>query len=196
MGIKHLPNSILEKFDVYERNHAIAILKSDFPNEYKEIISVLENFTLNKNDILTPGGRKSPIADKLDGALYKLGWIEKQFKINISVDSKDYHTPTHKIDCCKDRIGVEIEWNNKDPFYDRDLSNFRILHEVDALSVGVIITRSDELQTIFNELGKGTSYGASTTHFGKLKPRIDGRGSGGCPILVFSINSNCYTDEN
>ncbi|WP_197538690.1 MULTISPECIES: BglII/BstYI family type II restriction endonuclease [unclassified Clostridium] len=179
---------------MYERNHAIAILKSDFPNEYQEIISVLENFTLHKNDILTPGGRKSPIANKLDSALYKLGWIEKQFKINISVDSKDYHTPTHNIDCCKDRIGVEIEWNNKDPFYDRDLSNFRILHEVDALSVGVIITRSDELQSIFNKLGKGSSYGASTTHFGKLKPRIDGRGSGGCPILVFAINSNCYIE--
>lgn len=194
MSIKHLPTSILRKFDVYERNHAVAILQTDFPDEYQEIIGVLENFTLTKNDILTPGGRKSPIATKLDSALYNLGWDEKQFEINISIDSRDYHTPTHKIDCCKGRIGLEIEWNNKDPFYDRDLSNFRILHEVDALSVGIIITRSDELQDIFNDLGKGSSYGASTTHFSKLKPRIDGRGSGGCPILVFSINHNCYIE--
>ncbi|MBS5984757.1 BglII/BstYI family type II restriction endonuclease [Clostridium butyricum] len=192
MSLKNLPQSILQKFDVYERNHASAILQTDFPNEFQEIISVLEKFTFTKDDILTPGGRKSPIAGKLDSSLYKLGWEEKQFKINISIDSRDYHTPTHKIDCCKGRIGVEIEWNNKDPFYDRDLSNFRILHEVDALSVGIIITRSDELQNIFNELGKGASYGASTTHYGKLEPRINGRGSGGCPILVFSINPNCY----
>lgn len=194
MSTQHLPKSILKKFDVYERNHAVAILQTDFPSEYQEIISVLEKFTLTKHDILTPGGRKSPIAGKLDGALYKLGWKEKQFKINTSIDSRDYYTPTHKIDCCKGRIGIEIEWNNKDPFYDRDLSNFRILHEVDALSVGIIITRSDELQSIFDKLGKGSSYGASTTHFGKLKPRIEGRGSGGCPILVFSINHNCYIE--
>lgn len=194
MGIQHLPQTIFDKFDVYERNHATAILITDFPNEYQEILSVLNNFTLTQNDILTPGGRKSPIADKLDGALYKLGWLEKRFDINISIDSEYYDTPTHKIDCCKNRIGVEIEWNNKDPFYDRDLSNFRILHEVNALSVGVIITRSDELQYIFNRLGKGSSYGASTTHFGKLQPRIDGRGSGGCPILVFSIKPSCYCE--
>ena len=40
---------------------------------------------------------------------------------------------------------------------------------------------------IMYRLSKGSSYGASTTHFGKLKPRIDGRGAGGCPILVFAI---------
>lgn len=192
MSIDHLPQTLLEKFDIYEKNHAIAILKNDFPEEYQEIINVLSNFTLERNDILTPGGRKSPIAAKLDGALYDLGWIEKQFRINISIDCNDFHTPTHKIDCCKNRIGIEIEWNNKDPFYDRDLSNFRLLHEVDAISVGIIITRSDELQSIFNSLGKGSSYGASTTHFGKLKPRIDGRCGGGCPLLVFSIKPSCY----
>lgn len=195
MALDILPTSILDKFDVYERNHAISILSTDFPTEYNEIIRILSNFILTKSDILTAGGRKSPIADKLDGSLYSLGWVEKQFKVNISIDSHDYNTPTHKIDCFKNRIGVEIEWNNKDPFFDRDLSNFRLLHEVDALSVGVIITRSDELQTIFNNLGKGSSYGASTTHFGKLKPRIDGRGGGGCPILVFAIKPSCYVDR-
>lgn len=194
MNRDFFPQSVLDKFDIYERNHSVAILKTDFPNEFNDIVEVLSNFTLTRNDILTPGGRKSPIAGKLDAALYERGWLEKQFKVNIEIDSHDYNTPTHKIDCCKDRIGVEIEWNNKDPFFDRDLSNFRILHEYDALSVGVIITRSEELQEIFKSLGKGSSYGASTTHFGKLKPRIDGRCAGGCPILVFSIKETCYVD--
>lgn len=194
MSTNLIPESIRRKYDIYERNHAIAILATDFPEEFNEIIQVLENFQLSRTDIITPGGRKSPIAEKLDGSLYNLNWKEKQFKIDIIIDGEDYRTPTHKIDCCKGRIGVEIEWNNKDPFYDRDLSNFRLLHEVDALSVGVIITRSDELQEIFNDLGKGSSYGASTTHFGKLQPRIDGRCAGGCPILVFAINKNCYTE--
>ena len=66
-----------------------------------------------------------------------------------------------------------MEWNNKDPFYDRDLATFRLLFELNVLSVGVIITRSSELQQIFNDLGRGTSYGPSTTHMGKLRPKLE-----------------------
>jgi hypothetical protein len=58
--------------------------------------------------------------------------------------------------------------------------------------VGVIITRTDELQDVFNDLGRGSSYGASTTHMRKLLPRIEGGGGGGCPILVFGIKKNLY----
>jgi len=32
-------------------------------------------------------------------------------------------SPTHKVDCYKNRIALELEWNNKDPFFDRDLNN-------------------------------------------------------------------------
>jgi hypothetical protein len=90
---------------------------------------------------------------------------------------------------------LEIEWNNKDPFYDRDLNNFRLLFDLRAIGVGVIVTRCDGLQKIFNALGKGSSYGNSTTHMSKLLPRIEGGGGGGCPILVFGISERLY-DEN
>ena len=89
-------------------------------------------------------------------------------------------------------MALEIEWNNKDPFYDRDLNNFRLLFELRVVSVGVIVTRCDELQGIFNRLGKGKSFGTSTTHMSKLLPRIEGGGGGGCPILVFGISSQLY----
>lgn len=85
-----------------------------------------------------------------------------------------------------------MEWNNKDPFYDRDLNNFRLLFELRTVDVGVIVTRSDELQTIFNALGKGKSYGASTTHMGKLLPKIEGGGGGGCPLLALGMMAKCY----
>ena len=84
---------------------------------------------------------------------------------------------------------------NKDPFFDRDLNNFRLLFELRAISVGIIITRCDELQEIFNELGRGTSYGASTTHMGKLLPRIQGGSGGGCPILVIGIKRTLYEED-
>ncbi|MFV0445154.1 MAG: BglII/BstYI family type II restriction endonuclease [Planctomycetaceae bacterium] len=73
-------------------------------------------------------------------------------------------------------------------FFDRDLNNFRLQFDLRAISVGVIITRCDALQEVFDGLGRGASYGASTTHMSKLLPRIEGGGGAGCPIIVFGIS--------
>jgi hypothetical protein len=43
-------------------------------------------------------------------------------------------------------IAMEIEWNNKDPFFDRDLENFQRLHAQTAISMGVMITRGKSMQ--------------------------------------------------
>ena len=110
------------------------------------------------------------------------------------MDDSLTESPTHKVDCFKNGIGLEIEWNNKDPFYDRDLNNFRLLFDLRALSVGVIVTRSDALQRIFRTLGRGSSYGESTTHMSKLLPRIEGGGGAGCPLLVFGITEALYVE--
>ena len=104
----------------------------------------------------------------------------------------EFASPTHKVDCFKNRIGLEIEWNNKDPFFDRDLNNFRLLFELRTIAVGIIVTRCDELQEIFVELGRGSSYGNSTTHMSKLLPRLEGGAGGGCPILVLGIRKALY----
>jgi hypothetical protein len=183
------------KYEIHNFYHAVEIMEGGFKKEWKELNKLLNEFTLLATDIVYPGGRKSPIAEKLDGRLYKLGWEEKKFDIRKIVDDFELDTPTHKIDCYKNQIGLEIEWNNKDPFYDRDLTNFRILHENKAISLGILITRSDELQDIFNELGKGKSYGASTTHMSKLLPRIYGGNSGGCPLIIIGITKECFVND-
>ncbi len=144
---------------------------------------------------MAPGGNKSDLSKSIEAPLIRAGWVEKKFNTAIKLDDALLESPTHKIDCFKNGVALEIEWNNKDPFYDRDLNNFRLLFDLRAVGVGVIITRSDGLQTIFNLLGKGSSYGNSTTHMSKLLPRIEGGGGGGCPILVFGITVNLY-DEN
>ncbi len=195
MSIKLLPDFILGNYEVHEWKHACAILKEDFQNEWEDILSVLQEFRLYKSWITNPGGRKSKVSGFIDASLYKKGWEEKEFSTKVVVDENAIDTPTHKIDCFRNRIALEIEWNNKDPFYDRDLNNFRLLFDLRAISVGVIITRCDELQEIFNELGRGTSYGASTTHMSKLIPRINGGGGSGCPILVFGISKKLYVKD-
>lgn len=93
----------------------------------------------------------------------------------------------------KKRVALEFEWNNKDPFFDRDLNNFRLLFELRAIHVGIIVTRATELLGLFREAGKTPS--ASTTHHTKLWPRLDGGGGGGCPVLTFAITRQLYVDD-
>lgn len=195
MGIESVPAFIQENYEVHEWKHASAILKEDFPEEWQNLISLLTEFRLRKSWITKPGGRKSQISEFIDSFLYKLGWVEKEFATKVVVDDQSMDSPTHKVDCFKNKVGIEIEWNNKDPFFDRDLNNFRLLFDLRAISVGVIITRCDELQDVFVELNRGGSYGASTTHIGKLLPKIEGGGGGGCPLIVFGISKKLYVEE-
>ncbi len=195
MSIDLLPKFIKAHYEVYEWKHACAILKEDFPDEWNDIVAVLSEFRLYRSWIVNPGGSKSKVSEFIDRSLYARGWIEKEFSTKVVVDEIQMDSPTHKIDCFKNRIALEIEWNNKDPFYDRDLNNFRLLFDLRAISVGVIITRCDELQGIFNELGRGSSYGASTTHMTKLLPRIEGGSGAGCPLLVFGISKALYVED-
>ncbi len=192
MSLTLLPKRIRGLYEVHEWKHACAILRTDFESEWNDIIEVLQGFRLRKSWITEPGGRKTKLAAWIDSELTKRGWQEKQFDTKITVDKAVHKSPTHQIDCFKNRVALEIEWNNKDPFYDRDLNNFRLLFDLRAVSVGVIITRCDELQEIFDNLGRGDSYGQSTTHMSKLLPRINGGGGGGCPLLVFGITKKLY----
>ena len=195
MTIELLPPRIRELYEVYEWKHACAILHNDFRPEWDDIVAVLSSFALRKSEIAVPGGRKSLVACGIDRAFAARGWVEKGFDTRMVIDDVQLQNPTHKIDCYKNRVALEIEWNNKDPFFDRDLNNFRILFDLRAISAGVIITRCDELQDIFDSLGRGSSYGSSTTHVSKLLPRLEGGGGGGCPILVFGIRKALYRKE-
>ena len=191
-----LPRVILENYESHEWKHASAIISQDFPTEWRDVIDLLTEFRLKKSWITTGGGNKSSVSSAIDGFLAKRGWVEKQFQTAIEVDGARLDSSTHKIDCFKNNIALEIEWNNKDPFYDRDLNNFRLLFDLRAVSVGIIITRSDALQDIFNDLGRGSSYGNSTTHMSKLLPRIEGGGGAGCPLLVFGITKSLLVEDD
>ena len=195
MSIELLPSVVRENYEVHEWKYACAILREDFPEEWKDIISVSSKFRLLKSWITNPGGSKSGVSRFFDGHLYERGWEEREFSTQIVVDETTMDSPTHKVDCFRNRVALEIEWNNKDPFYDRDLNNFRLLFDLRAISVGVIITRCDELQDIFNQLDRGASYGASTTDMSKLLPRINGGSGGGCPILVSGISRKLYVGD-
>ena len=90
-----------------------------------------------------------------------------------------------------------MEWNSKDQTFDRDLLAMRTYFDCGIIDVGVIVTRSEELNDVFKILKSGAGeslmkkYGASTTWMGKLLPRLNSRRNGGCPILAVGIRKPC-----
>lgn len=196
MATEHLvPTDIAESYEVHEWRNAVGVLQTACPTEWQEVQSALRKFQLLRSEVLAPGKNRSSIVARLEQPLKDDGWIETQFDTAIVVDGEERPSPTHKVDCFKGRVALEVEWNNKDPFYDRDLNNFRLLFDLQVIDVGVIITRCRELQKIFDKLGKGKSYGNSTTHMGKLLPRLRGGAGGGCPIVVFGISERIYVED-
>ena len=79
------------------------------------IIAVLGGFVLRKSDIMAGGGAKSNVSGTIDKAFYDLGWREHEFKTTFRVDGNERSSRTHKIDCLRGLVGLEIEWNSKGP---------------------------------------------------------------------------------
>jgi hypothetical protein len=184
-----VPRDIATRYHVQEWRNGIAILAAVHPKEWRDIVAVLRGFRLLRADVRKPGGSKSAIAKKIDSAFYDRKWSEKFFDTKITVDQVEHPSPTHSVDCYKNKVALEVEWNSKDTTFDRDLNNFRLLFDLRVIDVGVIITRATELSSVFRSLGK--QHTKSTTHFDKLLPRIEGGGGGGCPIVAFAIKKEC-----
>ena len=182
---------ISNNYEIHDFRHGVTILKHDFSKEFNDIKNCLENFSLTKNDILKKGGGMTDISKRLTRDFYKKGWKETTFNLELNIkankESDIKKFPTHGIDSFKNKVGVEVEWNNKTEFYDRDLGNFRLLNELKILDLGIIITRCDSLQEIFNKLGKGASYGSSTTILSKCVHKAESGRAGACPLILFGI---------
>jgi len=191
---------LIPGWDCYDWRNALTILKYGHSEEWRDIEDVLTAFRLPHSELSAKGGNKTETAAAIDSRLYDRDWVEKKFETKIVVDGVESESPTHKVDCFKGKVALEVEWNNKDPFYDRDLNNFRLLYDLRVADVGVVVTRSTALQQWLNHnyamfaKAHGT-FGASTTHFDKLEPRILGGGAGGCPVLVFAMTTAIYVDD-
>jgi Restriction endonuclease BglII len=196
VAIGHFPDDICDLYEIHEWRHASAILKLDYTAEWEDLLAMLRAFRLLRSWIAEGGGNKTKLAKWVDAFLGERGWREKHFSTAVVVDSMRMESPTHKVDCYKNTIALEVEWNNKDPFYDRDLNNFRLLFDLRTVSVGIIFTRCDELQDLFRALGRGKSYGNSTTHMSKLLPKILGGGGAGCPIIVIGIRRKLLAEDH
>jgi len=192
--------NLLPGWDCYDWRNGRTIVEHGHPSGWADIVGVLGSFKLLHSDIAKKGGRKTAVATAIDSQFYVKDWKEKKFETAILVDGKKSDSPTHKVDCYRDNIAIEVEWNNKDPFFDRDLNNFRLLFDLRVVDVGIVVTRSSELQrwlqARYADFNKSAdTFGPSTTHFDKLDTRIVGGGAGGCPVMVFAMTPDLYVDD-
>ena len=137
-------------FQVLTLNHAEAILLHDMPEAVDEIESALLEIAIPVAELVRSGGGEAALTQRLRRRLTGMGWKKHKFEIKKVIDEDLKESISHEIDHIKtvgsNCLALEIEWNNKDPFYDRDLESFKRLHAEGAISVGCIITRGESLQ--------------------------------------------------
>ena len=129
-------------FEILVLHHAEAILKHDMPEAVNEIESVLIEATIPVKELIHGGGGEGELTQRLRRSLSNIGWGKHNFEIKKIIDGVEKESTSHEIDHVKrfktGTFALEIEWNNKDPFYDRDLENFKRLHADGVISVGAI----------------------------------------------------------
>lgn len=137
-------------FQVEIHSHAEAILSVDFPDAVKELEAVVSGLSIPIEEIIGSGGGETQGTQRLRNGLANVGWKKLNFVVEKRINGVAREAISHEIDHVKafepGVVACEIEWNNKDPFFDRDLENFKRLHADGAISVGVIITRGTTMQ--------------------------------------------------
>lgn len=141
---------LLEKgFDAQFESHAAAILEKDFPEALKDLEQALGTLTIPITEIIGSGGGETKGTQRMRRAFNDVGWHKFIFEVRRIINGVEREAISHEIDHVKDfgkyKLALEIEWNNKDPFFDRDLENFKRLHADGAISTGIIVTRSAPL---------------------------------------------------
>ena len=136
-------------FEIRAESHATAILEKDFPVALDEIQDVLSALRIPITEIIGSGGGETKGTQRMRHAFNDAGWEKAIFEIRKIINGVERESISHEVDHAKEfdgrKLALEIEWNNKDPFFDRDLENFKRLHAEGAISVGVIVTRGSSL---------------------------------------------------
>lgn len=194
--------------------YADVILKASFPERFADLVAALDAFHPTLDELRAGGGGRTVFVARFDASLAAMHggvvWGKQNITIEKSVGLdgtplRTSRTRGHEIDMFGKGtleaplpgVAVEMEWNNKDPFYDRDLINFQALHHEGAISIGVIVTRGPRLQALIGPTIRskdgGLKYGQSTTHWSKLIPKVNLGGGGECPLLLIGIEPERIT---
>ena len=198
--------------------YADVILQEAFRDRFDDLQDALEQFRPTLDELRAGGGGRTVFVRRFDESLGNMTdetddgdeqtdrriWGKQNITIEKAIGFDGQTEPVSKVRGHESDmfgkgssarpfpgVAVEMEWNNKDPFFDRDLINFQALHHEGAIAVGVIVTRGPELQSLISGVIRskdgGFKYGSSTTHWDKLVPRVNLGGGGECPLRLIGI---------
>jgi hypothetical protein len=184
-----------------------AILANSFPAELAEIEAALLAFRITQRDIGMPGGNESDMPKKFSRTLRPVGWVESRIQGDLLVRMQEYDelflpsgkvkkvkrsesTPRmienfidgHKIDYVKGRVAFDLEWNSKDQTFDRDLYALRAFHECGLISAGVMVTRSEKLNPVFDVVPQLNKAGEEVGKTVRAKIRCQHDMDGQAPV--------------
>jgi hypothetical protein len=142
-------------FEIEFTNHCEAIIQYDFFDLVGELEEALRTTSIPITEIIGGGGGEAKVTQRLRRSLAAKQWIKHNFVLRKTVDGVAKESISHEIDHVRrdaqGTFALEIEWNNKDPFFDRDLENFKRLHAEGAISAGAIVTRGSQMQATMRE---------------------------------------------
>jgi hypothetical protein len=185
--------------------YADVVLSGAFPDHWSDLLGALDALKITRSELEAGGGNRTDVAARFDDSLQVRGWGKRKIEIEKVIDGNPVMAVRgHEIDMFRANsasndypgVGCEMEWNNKDPFFDRDLTNFAALYREGVIAVGVIVTRGSDLQVALrkNIPGGSSKYGSSTTWWDKLIPRVNIGGGGECPLFLVGIETERVPD--
>ena len=146
-------------FQVEFHAHAAAIIGTDFPEVVAELEPPLLEMSVPIAELIASGGGEAKATQRLRHALKDKGWDKQRFVVEKTINGVRRESTTHEMDHVRHyghgTIALEIEWNNKDPFFDRDLEKFKRLHADGVISAGIIVTRGRSLHEALRDLVHG-----------------------------------------
>lgn len=203
-----------------ESNSAAAVMKAVCPDEWADIVQVLETYRLDPAHWLRAGGNRGDIAEQLDNEFHGRGWRET--RLDLETRGLLYNRDGERVgelpvisqegylvDNFKNRIVLDVEWNAKDGNLDRDLASYRSWFEAGVISAGVIITKDRpalrdlarrlwaEYQATLPEANRNTRLPidlttSTVTAFDKAQMRMRRGVMGSCPVLIVAANESTW----
>lgn len=218
-----MPSQVRDKYHLLETYSACSAIKGTAPDEWADVLAVLEEFSLDPAHWMKAGGNRGDIAAAIDAAFGQRGWAETR----IDVETRGIYLDRRKqiveetapimqegylVDNRKGKVVVDVEWNAKDGNLDRDMAAYRAWHEAGLIVGAVLITKHlTSLRVLANKLWSDYQEKihpsrqnpklpmdvgtTTTTTFEKSELRIK-RGTGGtCPLLIVAVSDKTWNGK-
>ncbi len=122
MAVRNFPKFVRDNYEIHEWRHASAVLRTDFREEWQDIVDVLTEFRVRRSHIIVGGGGRSQVSASIDRAFTSRDWAERKFATQIRVDQNVYDSRHIKSIALKTASELNVNGTNEAQFLSRDMN--------------------------------------------------------------------------